>query len=225
MATKLDRVVALSDCLSIILHELRQPLALSGSAQSIILKLCESESFDRTRVIEKARRTQRHLEEISDIVQFIDRFTNAGSIEKQRVPGESIVALLNSYSQNHSNVILDIPPSLPFHTNRIGLFILLKNLVINGVEATAGHGSVSVCATQVEPGVAEIIVTDEGRGLTDEQISTYGSLQSTKDSLGESHGHGNRIVAFLCEALDIELSIHSNLGVGSEFHLKVPLAK
>nr|WP_295954103.1 PAS domain-containing protein [Rhodoferax sp.] len=102
---------------------------------------------------------------------------------------------------------------------------VLNNLLGNAVKFT--HvGSVHVTA-QLDWGVVLIAVTDTGIGIADDRIDKIFDPFSHADaSMGRRFGGtglGTTIARQLVELMDGQLHVESTLGVGSTFHLRLPL--
>ena len=102
---------------------------------------------------------------------------------------------------------------------------VLLNLVLNAVAASRPGGSVTVTARYTPASAWQaaawtIDVLDQGRGLEARSVAAIndGGLPAG------SSGIGLAVVRLLCERWGGHLSVESELGVGSTFHVKLPAA-
>jgi signal transduction histidine kinase len=106
------------------------------------------------------------------------------------------------------------------------------NLCMNGADAMDGQGKLAIDIVQAAPVVGLdgavqrrfcIVVTDNGSGMTDEvQRRALDPFFTTK-APGKGSGLGLSVVYGIVADLGGEIQIHSELGVGTRFHIFLPL--
>jgi len=103
------------------------------------------------------------------------------------------------------------------------LSMVIGHLIRNAQEATDDDGSVTVTGRGID-GMAEIVITDTGSGMTREFIRTrlFRPFDSTKGSQGM--GIGVYQAREYARSLGGRLSVKSEPKVGTEFRLLLPLA-
>lgn len=98
---------------------------------------------------------------------------------------------------------------------------VVTNLLINAVDAIAGHGQIDVSTTQ-SPGWASISVSDNGCGMSADFMrdSLFRPFRSTKKN---GLGIGMFQSKIIIEAHGGRLQVKSELGVGTTFGIMLPL--
>lgn len=116
---------------------------------------------------------------------------------------------------DHIRIIAD-----PFRLKQI-----LLNLLSNAIKFTS-KGQITVSASQTSGGEIEISVIDQGIGITPEQQKLLFSAFSQADNSTCRHFGGTGLGLYLskqlAEAMQMQLSLTSELGVGSTFTLRLP---
>ncbi len=112
-----------------------------------------------------------------------------------------------------------------FSTDPDWFSICLNNLISNAIKYTPEYGKIIV-RTQADTDFVSISISDTGPGISEEdQGKLFGKFArlSAKPTGGESStGLGLYLVKSMCERLGIDISVHSQLGKGTTFTLKIP---
>ena len=99
----------------------------------------------------------------------------------------------------------------------------LVNLIINAVEASPEGGLIEI-KTWVDDGFIKISVSDEGRGITQEELSEiFDPFYTTKDA-GEGTGLGLYLVSSVVERGGGSVKVVSEPGEGTEFTIGLPVS-
>lgn len=213
-------------------HEIRTPL---NGIMGII------DSFKRTSLDDKQRLYLHHLESASALlyshVSGILDFSKieAGSMQidlhafdLQKLLGE-VVPVYTQMAQ-HKNI--DLRVSLPEKTLQLlgdthKIKQILANLISNSIKFTE-QGNVSVTA-EYNDGILHIEVTDTGIGMAPGELQNL-FMAFTQADASTSRKYGGTglglcISEKLTHLMGGELSAESQPGVGSCFHLRLPLAE
>ena len=103
---------------------------------------------------------------------------------------------------------------------------VLLNLVANAIKYNSEGGSVSLEVAQAAPDTVRISVTDTGKGMASEQLE---QLFTPFERLGAEHGTtagsglGRVVTKGLVEAMDGQITVASEVGVGTTFTIELPL--
>jgi signal transduction histidine kinase len=97
---------------------------------------------------------------------------------------------------------------------------VLLNLISNAIESTAGGGEVRIAAGQ-QDGWVEIVVEDDGCGMTPEEVEQALELHFTTKDKGT--GLGLPISQRIVERHGGSLSLESRKGVGTKATIRIPL--
>ncbi len=125
----------------------------------------------------------------------------------------------------HPNIILDNTSIVPhlrakLTCNKIGLQNIISNLLNNSIEASSSQNLITV---KIEHFPSRIImcIQDEGRGISQENINKILKGVFTSKDLGNSLGVSTS--KNLVEAWGGEFSFCSQVGLGTEISIKLPI--
>jgi PAS domain S-box-containing protein len=227
--------LAKSEFLAAMSHELRTPLnAIGGYADLLALGIKGSLSEQQVEYVQRIRRSQQHL------LGIINDLLNYTRIEAGQVTYDlGLVAL----SGIVANVIPMIEPQaetrgVVVHAEtKEGLFALadsskveqiVLNLLSNAIKFTPRGGRVTVDMRR-EGDRAAVRVSDTGIGIPAEKLqSIFEPFVQVGRSLNSPHegtGLGLAISRDLARAMNGDLTVKSELGVGSVFDLTLPVAQ
>ena len=116
---------------------------------------------------------------------------------------------------------LDTLPPIMADENR--LFNALYNLVNNAIPEVPRGGSVTVRGrTDSEAKAVILSVADTGRGMPAEVLESLFTYQATSRKHGGT-GLGTKIVKDVVEAHGGRITVESETGVGTSFHITLPI--
>ena len=117
---------------------------------------------------------------------------------------------------------LSISPNLPsLRADRNYLKQLLLNLILNGIQAMPEGGKLTVQASTSRHNL-NLTIRDEGVGIDPDNISRIFEPYFTSKANGS--GLGLSIARRIVEAHDGNLSVTSEVGQGSSFHVTLPIS-
>lgn len=218
-------------------HEIRTPLnGILGMLQLLEVEIQEKEHLEYVKLaITSSQRLTRLLSDILDLSR----------VEAGKMPivnekfelfqlKDSVLELFQSQTRNGNvSLTFDIAENLPMvFIGDVGkLRQILFNIVGNALKFTDfGHIRVNVCSLSLasdENAILLFIVSDTGRGISDEQLSyIFEPFSQVEKSYVRSHqgaGLGLSIVRRLVNLLNGSICIESELGHGSAFYITMPL--
>ena len=221
-----------TEFLGLVSHELREPLAaIRGSATTLLEEAAEldpAETREFHRIIVEQARHMRGL--IGDLL-------DAGRIESGTLsvePEPSEVATLVERARNtflsagggRHTVLVDLPAGLPLvMADRRRIVQVLNNLFANAARHAPDSSPIRVRAAREEAHVS-VSVSDEGPGLTPEQLShLFGRHAVAGEGGAAGHGLGLVICKGLVEAHGGRIRAESaGPGSGATFTFTVPSA-
>jgi two-component system, LuxR family, sensor kinase FixL len=217
---------------SAIAHEINQPLAAISAYSEVALYALKADKPDLERLnrsllgcVTQAHRAGKSLHELMEFLQ-------KGKIELSVINLNEVVLEALDITQHNGyggfNSTLDLEPELPrVLANRTQLQKVLVNLLRNGVEAAHNMGipiaEIQVLVrTHAELKMAEVIIQDNGPGLTDEvKQRIFEPFFTTKE---HGVGMGLAISRSLIEANGGQLWFDVNNREGAAVHLTLPFA-
>src|SRR3990167_971370 len=220
--------------LAFVMHDLRTPLnAISLAINYVDRSAAKPLDPNAENVVwQLLRRNLRQLEELvaKVMAENVNMEEEAGiKIVQRRVDlwplVESVrLALAPIAEASDTKIENSIPPHLVVHADASMLRRIVQNLVKNAIAFTSG-GNVAIAATLL-PGdeFVEITVSDDGEGIPPDRIGlVFEKLESEPGRDGSSGmGLGLAIVKAFVEAHCGEVTVTSQMGVGSTFRFTLP---
>jgi signal transduction histidine kinase len=227
-----------SDFLATVSHELRTPL---NSIIGFSDLLEEAESLD-----DKQRRFAKNIQRSGkQLLEMINDILDLAKIESGKLEvhaGEfnigSLIAsqcdLAQPLSQKKNiDLEYEVTPGLPpIRQDQSKLIQILNNLLSNAIKFTPDGGRINVSAQRDEQGELRLTVTDTGVGISgsEQQLVFEKFRQGTTVMPGgnamtreySGTGLGLSIVRELCRLLGGDITLQSELGMGSTFLVHLP---
>lgn len=209
-------------------HDIKEPIRNIGNYAGMIYKRLPHEHQvglgDYFTIIKNGTRQLYTL--IEDFSQYTS-LSSAREIEWQWVDLNELVGNLvhgmGSYILSVNGKV--IHQGLPkVYSNSSLLFIILKNLIENGLKFNQSSKPVVTLSAMETPSHLQIIVKDNGIGIEQPYHDQVFEMFSRLHDRGqyEGSGIGLAIVKLLCNKLNAEIALESAPGEGSTFTLKLP---
>ncbi len=220
-----DRLAAIGELSASIAHEIRNPLAsISGSIE--VLKNSIDVSDENARLMELVVKESHRLSRIlTEFLQYarIDRPAYT-KVELCHIITD-VIQILHHHESFHEGIRLnfEFDESIVYVVGDEDLIKqLLLNLAVNACESFARKpGQVTFRVVLNHPAnTVELYVEDNGPGIPEREMKKiYQPFYSTKK---EGTGLGLSIVHRVCTALKLNISIDSQVGVGTTFLIEFP---
>lgn len=226
---------ALRDFVANVSHDLRTPLTLiSGFSQALLDGTVQSSGVEEaSRVIhEEASKMQRMVDDLLQLTRL-----ESGLLTFRRQPvavrpfvQQAIDRILHLHEGRPMAELRNaVKPDTPLidvdgeHLERA-----LRNLLDNALRYTPPDGRVSVSAGVLDTNWVRLSVSDTGAGIPAEDLSRiferfYRADKSRERASGNS-GLGLAIVQEIVEGHGGQVTVESEMGKGTIFHLKLPRA-
>lgn len=221
------------DLVSNVSHELKTPLTAIRGYTETLLEGALEDSDNRTRFVEKIKsNADRLLELVQDILQLAKLESGERNIIISPEDWGPIVE--DTISQHEGsiatqnmqvNFVYDVPfKVLGEKESMIQIFV---NLFTNAIRYTPDGGEVKIVLTKnASHGI--LVVEDNGVGIPTKKISRvferfYLVDKARSGEMGGS-GLGLSIVKQFVQGLNGEITVESEVGVGSRFSVRLPLA-
>lgn len=216
------------DVVSVVSHDLRNPLGVVFGATDILLELpLDDEGRKRQAEIigRAAHRMSRLIEDLLDVSRIQDGLLVVRRA-LEHVPDVLVEAMDLFHEQAEAKgvrLVLDVPDTGPHaRLDRDRLLQALANLLDNAVRLTPEGGVVTLFAEGLEGRVA-IRVSDTGPGIPLEAIDhVFDRYWQKEDSARGSVGLGLTIVKGVVDAHGGEVQVASEVGKGTTFTLLFP---
>jgi signal transduction histidine kinase len=166
---------------------------------------------------------------VRDIVLNLKTFSRADELEWQSVDItagiESTIRMLGQFFRPDRVVIHRDYAELPKIECYAGqLSQVWMNLMVNAAQAMNNRGDLFI-TTQLNGDWAVVLFRDNGPGIPEDVLSKIFDPFFTTKSVGEGTGLGLSIVHGIIERHGGELKVESQIGIGTLFTIKLPLAK
>ncbi|MEW6313673.1 MAG: ATP-binding protein [Pseudomonadota bacterium] len=216
-----QRLSAMGEMAAGLAHQLRTPLATALLYTANLAKPQLAED-DRTRFAEKALARLHHLERmIRDMLLFV----KGESAEQEDIPVAALVhelvQVMEPQMAQHG-VAFSVEGEVDgvVQGSRKALVGALLNLLENAMQACGGAGEVRLLAARAGSGAVTLTVSDTGCGIdaaTKERL-----FQPFFTTRSEGTGLGLAIVRSVIQTHGGEIAVHSQLGAGSQFVVRLP---
>lgn len=215
-------------------HELRTPLnSIIGFSGVMLQGLAGPLESEQKRQLEMINAAGHHLLTlISDLLDLSRIEAGRLPVDIRPVDIESVVrhaADLLRARAREKGIALEVKPLGRFpeiHTDPNRVLEILINLFVNAVKYT-DEGRITILIAPIESGVS-ISVRDTGRGIPAQDLDSVWDYfhrlgRPSEMAAVEGTGLGLAISKRLAHLLGGELTVRSEVGVGTEFTLELPL--
>ncbi|MGA4604995.1 response regulator [Pseudoalteromonas maricaloris] len=209
-------------------HEIRTPLfGMLGVTESLLADTTnENIKEDLNTILNCGEQLQRILNDILTLAK-IDAGKLALSIEVVSLSSVlSHLHFLFAKTAKAKNLTLSVNTkdclNMVVDTDRVRLLQVLSNIVSNAIKYT-NEGCVTISAVQSDA-FCLILIQDTGVGIEDVNNVLQPFEQETNNRSHDvnSTGLGLDVVSHLCELLNLEFSIRSTVGQGTEVAVRIP---
>ena len=205
-------------------HELRTPLAAIIGAVEVLQAGAKDDQEERERFLAHLERQCRRLERLANALLTLARAQTGA--EPTRLEVVELRPLLEEVAQAvhpapRVSVEIECSDEVAVFANRELLEEALLNLGWNAAKYTTS-GTITLSATEREPGFVVVAVRDTGRGMTrrDRERAVERFYRGADDAKG-GFGLGLAIVAAATQAMGSELEIDSSRGRGTTVRMKL----
>jgi two-component system sensor histidine kinase PilS (NtrC family) len=220
-----DRMAALGTMSAGLAHEIRNPLAsLSGSAE--LLGRSSAFGGDERKLLRVILREAGRLNQI--VTAFLE-YCRQGPLGREAVDVrwllKEVVALVESsgdWTARHRIHVSGGEGNAQVDGDPVQLRQCFFNIARNAAQSMPGGGTLHVVVHSVHNNHVEIDFTDEGGGMTEEQVCRiFDPFYSTREG---GTGLGLSVVHRIVEAHGGVVRVESAPGEGTTFHVSLPAA-
>ena len=230
--SELERAVrARDDMMSVVSHDLRNPLGVVAAAADLLVDLPLS-AEERRKQVEIIARSAGRMGRLIDDLLDVSRL-EAGALVMRPQPVE-VGRILEETAETFEpqarecGIILahgTAPGTPPIFADRERVLQAIENLVTNAIRYTSQGGRIDLRAANCENGTVSISVADTGRGIEPAALDRlFDRFWRPTSSDGSGMGLGLAIVKGIVEGSGGTVAVESELGRGSVFTLRFPVA-
>ncbi|HLO24769.1 MAG TPA: ATP-binding protein, partial [Geobacteraceae bacterium] len=224
---KAERLSALGELSAVLAHEIRNPLgSIKGTAE--ILK---DDFHPGDRKYEFLEILVRETDRLNRVVEDFLQLARPLKVERETcdimAQLADVVALVSSEAASRCVRLLLSPAEMPqVHGDPEKLKQAFLNLVLNGIQATARGGTLSVTASLVPGGEGggssvEVTFSDTGEGMEPAVLARiFEPFYTTKEG---GTGLGLAITQRIVESHGGKIEVESEKGKGTMFKVKLPV--
>jgi two-component system sensor kinase FixL len=221
---KNERLAAVGNTISQIVHEIKNPLMIIGGFAQQLLKAqtLDAKGLQKLTIIrEEVSRLESLMGEMRDYSRPPDLKRETGRIETlvQEV-FDLYVDILQE--KGIALILLPVEPLPACNLDYQQLKQVLLNLVKNASEAMPEGGSITISVARRPPDL-EIMVADTGEGMAPDVAENIFTPYFTTKSKGS--GLGLAISRNIIRAHNGDISVESQPGKGSTFTIRLPLSE
>ncbi len=223
------------DFIANVSHELRTPLsAIRGYAETLLEEGLKNDVAQR--FLQIIKKHSDRLEKIVDDLLLLSKMEsqefqwNKDSIFVSDLISGVLEFLGDSFEKKNITVsIPSFPSNLKVYGDRQYLEQVLFNLLDNAIKYGRENGTIKISVVKTDEKEVKISVTDDGIGISQEDISRiferfYRVDKGRSRELGGT-GLGLSIVKHIVQAHGGRVWVESTLGKGSTFHFTLPIIK
>ncbi len=221
--------------ISIVSHDLRSPFTSLLGFSEILLhenELTDHEKNEYLEYIYEASKTQ--LQMINYLLDWSKLQTGKLNIELSRVNLKGMLSncvsvLTGAAIRKNIEIHMEADPNIFIYADERLTSQSISNLLSNAIKFTPNGKQVSLSANRFKEGMVEIIVKDEGVGISEKnqakmfRIDEKFSLLGTNGEKGS--GLGLTLVKEIIGKHGGQIWFYSQENEGSEFHITLPEAK
>ncbi|MFC6315725.1 sensor histidine kinase [Lapidilactobacillus achengensis] len=213
-------------------HELRTPVTVIAGYAETLLAGAQHDSLKSREFIQTIAEQAHHLEELIHDILLLSRADQDMPIKWQtvnleQVAQQTIKVLQDPIKAKQLKVNLDVAQYTgPILSDEVKLEQIIKNLVTNAVRYNREQGEITI-ALATTATATTIKVRDTGIGLTTEDqtriFERFYRADHAHNATEKGTGLGLAIVANLVDQLNGQVTVQSQLGVGSTFIVTLPV--
>jgi two-component system sporulation sensor kinase B len=216
-----EKIKIVGEIAASVAHEVRNPLTVVKG----FIQIFKSEKNLTREQISSLELMDSELQRAEKIIHDYLSLakTKTTDIEKVDIAEivKNVVGVMESYALlNGVNIINNLQDSYYISANRSELSQVFLNIIKNGLESIEEKGTLVISARIIANNV-EVSITDNGKGMSEEEIKRLGSpFYSTKD---HGTGLGTMVCYKIIDSLKGEIIVKSKINEGSTFSIVLPL--
>lgn len=210
-------------------HELRTPVNnLMGQTEILLSRECSTEEYQQ--VLASNMEELQRISQIIDNLLFLARTENMQlDIKKIPLNVEEEIKLICEYYQpmaDEKNIKISCEGHAELRANSVMFRRMINNIISNALKYTPYGGEVSIVIRETPYNDVRIDIADTGIGIAAEHLPKIFNRFYRTDAARSQHsggtGLGLAIVKSIIELHEGAISLTSQLGKGTVFHIILP---
>ena len=225
--TKRDEVQTLLASAS---HDLKQPLQAMAMFTAA---LRDTSPQDQPYLFDKLERAIENMRQLFTDLMDVSSLEKRMNMDKQEeviyLPGilEQVSTEFSVLASNKGLTLRTRFNECSIYTHASTFQRIIRNLLNNALRYTEEGGILLACKKRASHVLVEI--WDTGAGIESDKLQDifkqFVQVNDDKEKSSQGVGLGLSIVRRSCELLDYKISVHSRVGKGSVFRIKIPASK
>jgi len=206
-------------------HEINNPLGGMLALTALTLEEIPPDDPNRENLEEVVRQAERCKVIVKGLLDFSRQSVSSPEpVELGRAAQEALALVRTQASFFNIELVCDCNPDLPpVMADNSELQQVILNIVVNAVQAMDEHGTLTITTRSVD-GLAELSITDTGRGIPPDHVDhVFDPFFTTKDE-GHGTGLGLSIAYGIVSKHGGTIAVESEVGVGTTFTVRFPHA-
>lgn len=213
-------------------HEINNPLAIINEKAGLLKDIVShTEDFPRKdKSYSLLTAIEDSVERCSKVTHRLLGFSRRMEVKKEVIDVENLMVEVAGFlgkEAEHRNITInfDFGDNLPtLESDRGQLQQVFLNILNNAVAAVPDGGRINIKAAQINEGFVDITISDNGSGILPENLKNiFEPFFSTKGEFGT--GLGLSITKDIVEKLAGKINVNSEVGVGTDFTVSLPVRK
>lgn len=222
-----ERLVAIGETITFVAHNIKNMLLLSKGGMELLDRSIKRNSLESIR--ESWSIVKSGVDKIANMVQEMLDFSRKRQVKLREANINDLIRQIccsfkNEFEKKNITVKLELDENIkPRNIDEDGLHKAILNLIVNACEAIVGDQGEITIVTRLLPNNQYLIkISDNGCGIAPHNLQKiFYPFFSTKGTVGT--GLGLAITKKLIEEMGGEITVESQLNVGTTFTITIPL--
>ncbi|MDY7038949.1 MAG: ATP-binding protein, partial [Thermodesulfobacteriota bacterium] len=230
-----EKLASLGKLAATIAHEINNPLAAVLTYIRLMMKLMKRGRFTSERVLDISRyldTMEAETARCGEIVKNLLTFSRQSKmiIETNMVEEiieKTLILISHDLKMKAIKVVKDIEPGLPkIQCDFKQIQQVFLNLIINASESMSDEGTLTISVSRPKKeDVLEIVISDTGHGITDEDLKNIFEPFFTTKEEGKGVGLGLSVVYGIITRHNGSIEVESRFEEGSAFKVRLPIVQ
>ncbi|SMC37482.1 PAS domain S-box-containing protein [Desulfocicer vacuolatum DSM 3385] len=224
-----DKLAALGELSAGVAHEINNPLGIILGYTQLMLK-AEAANKDNFPYHDDLKIIEKHVKNCKTVVSDMLAFARKDTLERGIININQVLTDVVNFIHNHAdfrNITIELNLFDNFPLNIMGneqeLRQVIINLLINACHALDKKGNISVSTRKNRSDEAVIVVKDNGKGISPENITRIFHPFFTTKPVGQGTGLGLSVSYGIIKKHGGRIQAESEKNKGATFTITVPL--